>query len=238
MHGTDLWLRPRLLPSRIAWHALRDDLPRSTLPLLPSAGVRQRGPPLPLRQSRPPQLLENWSLPSKIVPFIPASKVSLVIAGKTITRNAARRLRLAASSPALEKHIVAKNGWNDWIFHSAAWDAQTQALGALEHAQELFVVKWAHNLLPAQHHVKRIGQAKSGLCPSCPVTIKTAPHIFACEQRVEWQATFLASLRKLLAKPRTQPDLQRRSWSASKVLSKTTPFSTCPPTSANRASRC
>jgi hypothetical protein len=37
--------------------------------------------------------LENWSEPSKIVPFIPASKVSLAIAGSAITRNAARRLR-------------------------------------------------------------------------------------------------------------------------------------------------
>jgi hypothetical protein len=85
--------------------------------------------------------LENWSEPSKIVPFVPASKVSLAIDGAAITRNAARRLRLAASSPALKKHIMSKNGWNDWIFHSVEWDAQAKALGTLEHTQELFVVK-------------------------------------------------------------------------------------------------
>jgi hypothetical protein len=56
--------------------------------------------------------------------------------------------------------------------------------------------------------VKRIGQAESDLRPSCLETIKTASHIFACEQRVEWQATFLTSLRKLLAKLCTQADLQ------------------------------
>ena len=49
--------------------------------------------------------LENWSEPSKIVPFIPSSHASISIAGVTITRNVARRLRLAASSPALEKHL-------------------------------------------------------------------------------------------------------------------------------------
>jgi hypothetical protein len=53
MNGTDLWLRPGILPSRILWHALRHDIPRSMPPLLPRAGVRQRGPPLLLRQSRP-----------------------------------------------------------------------------------------------------------------------------------------------------------------------------------------
>jgi hypothetical protein len=56
--------------------------------------------------------------------------------------------------------------------------------------------------------MKRIGQAESDLCPSCLETEETAPHIFACERRVQWQATFLDSLRTLLAKLYTQPDLQ------------------------------
>ena len=151
--------------------------------------------------------LDNWSDPSKIVPFIPASKASVAIAGVTITRHLARRLRQAASSPALEKHIMLKNGWNDWIFNSIDWDAQAKALGTLEYTQELFVTKWAHNLLPTRRHMKRIGQAESDLCPSCLETEETAPHIFACERRVQWQATFLDSLRKLLATLYTQPDL-------------------------------
>jgi hypothetical protein len=53
--------------------------------------------------------LENWSDPSKIVPFIPALKASIAIAGAAITGNVARRLCLAASSPALKKHIMSKN---------------------------------------------------------------------------------------------------------------------------------
>jgi hypothetical protein len=125
--------------------------------------------------------LENWSEPSKIVSFVPALKVSFSIAGATITCNAARRLRQAARCPALQKHVVSKNGWNDWIFHSVEWDAQAKALGTLEQTQELFVIKWAHDLLPARHHMKRIGQAESDLCPSCLETIETAPHIFACK---------------------------------------------------------
>ena len=76
------------------------------------------------------------------------------------------------------------------------------------HPQELFVAKWTHNLLPTRRHMKGIGGVESDLCPSCLQTTETAPHIFACEHRVQWQATFLDSLRKLLASLYTQLDLQ------------------------------
>ena len=76
--------------------------------------------------------LENWSTPSKIVPFIPASKASMSIAGVTITRHIARRLRLAASSPDLEKRIKARNGWSDWIFNSVDWDCWDSLIHELD----------------------------------------------------------------------------------------------------------
>jgi hypothetical protein len=152
--------------------------------------------------------LDNWSQHSKLVPFIPSSKASICIAGVSITRNVARRLRLAASSPAIEQHIMSKNGWNNGVFRSIDWGSQSTALNTLEYTQELFAIKWAHNLLPTRRHMKRIGQAESDLCPSCFATIETAPHIFTCERRVEWQASFIDSLRKLLQKLHTQPDLK------------------------------
>jgi hypothetical protein len=152
--------------------------------------------------------LDNWSVPSQIVPFIPASNASISIDGATITSHVARRLRLAASSPDLERHIMTKNGWNDWIFNSIDWDSQAKALNTLEYNQEIFVIKWAHNLLPTRRHMKRIGQAESDLCPSCLATEETAPHIFACVRRVQWQGEFIDSLRKLLTNICTQPDLQ------------------------------
>jgi hypothetical protein len=101
-----------------------------------------------------------------------------------------------------------KNGWKDWMFNSVEWDSQGKALGMLENNQDVFVIKWAHNLLPTRKHMKRIGQAKVDLCPSCLETTETAPHVFACERRIEWQVTFLDSLCKLLGSLRTQPDLQ------------------------------
>jgi hypothetical protein len=154
------------------------------------------------------EYLTSWAEPSKLVPFIPVSRVSIAIDGVTITRNIARRLRLAASSPALEKHLIAKNGWNDWIFHSIDWDTQAAALNTLQYSQELFVTKWAHNILPTRRHMKRMGKAESDLCPSCLDTVETAHHIFACPCRAPWQATFIESLRTLLQSLHTQQDLQ------------------------------
>jgi hypothetical protein len=149
--------------------------------------------------------LANWLELAKTVPFIPASKAHVSMVHVTITSNVADRLCQAISSPALEKGIMSTNGWNDWFFNSVDWDSQAKALGTLESHEELFVIKWVHNLLPARHHMKRLGQVKSNLRPSC---LETAPHIFTCERRVQWQAGFFYSLRKLLAKICTQPDLQ------------------------------
>jgi hypothetical protein len=72
----------------------------------------------------------------------------------------------------------------------------------------IFQIKWTRNLLASRRHMKRISQAESDLCPSCLAIVKTAPHIFACKRHVEWQGTFIDSLRKVLAKTHTQPDLR------------------------------
>ena len=42
---------------------------------------------------------------------------------------------------------MSKHGWDDWIFHSIDWDAQSKALSTLKCTQELLTTKWAHDLL-------------------------------------------------------------------------------------------
>ena len=101
-----------------------------------------------------------------------------------------------------------KKGWNAWIFDYIDWDTQAKALSTLEYTQELVVTKLAHNLLLTRRHMEHIAQGESDICLSCLETIETAPHIFACVHRVQWQATFLDSLREILATLYTQPDLQ------------------------------
>ena len=73
---------------------------------------------------------------------------------------------------------------------------------------------------PDEGHMKRIGQVEASQIYAGP-----APHIFACERRVQRPQGFRDSLRKLLAKLHTQ--LIFIMVSASKALSKTTRFSAC-----------
>jgi hypothetical protein len=49
--------------------------------------------------------LDNYTEPSKIMPYIQPSQASLTINGETISRRFASRLRLAASSPNIEQRL-------------------------------------------------------------------------------------------------------------------------------------
>jgi hypothetical protein len=61
---------------------------------------------------------------------------------------------------------------------------------------------------------------------------------FACPRRVQWQATFLDSLRELLAELYTQPDLQMILMvGIHKVPCRMTRYLTCQPTTVKQASR-
>jgi hypothetical protein len=56
--------------------------------------------------------------------------------------------------------------------------------------------------------MKLTGRAEPDLRPSCLETTETAPCVFACARRVQWQATFLDLLCNLLATLPAQPDLR------------------------------
>jgi hypothetical protein len=79
------------------------------------------------------------------------------------------------AASALEEHLVEKNGWNKCPLRSIQGDAQAAALGNLNDAHWIFVIKWAHLIiLPARRHMERTGKAESDQCPSCLDAIETA----------------------------------------------------------------
>jgi hypothetical protein len=151
--------------------------------------------------------LENYSEPSKIIPFIPPSQASLNIAGETITRRFAKRLRQATSSPNLRNRMQIRNSWNAQTFQSINWEAPSKALDTLEHSTQIFITKFAHEHLPTRKHMKRIGEAESDKCPACLHTIETAWHILSCENRSKWRNTLINNLKDILHINNTQPDL-------------------------------
>jgi hypothetical protein len=151
--------------------------------------------------------LENYSDPSKIIPFIPPSQASLNIGGETITRRFAKRLRQAASSPNLRNRMQLRNSWSAQTFQSINWEAPSKALNTLEHNTQICITKFAHEHLPTRKHMKRIGEAESDKCPACLHTIETAWHILSCENRSEWRNSLINKLKETLHVNKTQPGL-------------------------------
>lgn len=125
--------------------------------------------------------LDRYADPSKIVPFIPASKArSLTIYDKTITRCFANRLRQAPSSPALCKRLMTRNNWTRSTFQSINWEVPGKALDTLEKSAQTFILKLAQYHLPTHRHMQKIGQAKTDKCPACLHITETDWHILSC----------------------------------------------------------
>jgi hypothetical protein len=108
--------------------------------------------------------LANYAEPSKLVPFIPASQASLTIHGETITRRCASRLRQAANSPRICQHLMARNDWTYATFRSINWEASGKAMNTLENSVKIFIVKFAHDLLPTRRHMRRIKKSATDTC--------------------------------------------------------------------------
>jgi hypothetical protein len=151
--------------------------------------------------------LDNYAEPSKIIPFIRPSQASLTIQGETITRRFASQLRLAACSPNLEQRLQLHNNWMKQTFQSINWDIPGKALLTLENSPKIFIIKFAHEHLPTQKHMQRIGKAESDKCPSCLQCVETPWHILSCPNRSTWRNSLLSDLNDVLQITRTQPDL-------------------------------
>jgi hypothetical protein len=151
--------------------------------------------------------LDNYADPSKLVPFIPASKASLTIDGETITRRYAQRLRQASNSPRICQRLMLRNNWNDNTFRSINWDAPGKALNTLENSAKIFIIKFAHDHLPTRRHMQRIGRAESDKCPACLHIVENDWHILSCPRRSIWREELLSTLRDNLEHQHTQPDI-------------------------------
>jgi hypothetical protein len=151
--------------------------------------------------------LDNHAEPAKLMPFIPASQASLTIHGETITRRCASRLRQAANSPRICQHLMATNDWTYATFRSMNWEAPGKAMNTLENSVKIFIVKFAHDLLPTRRHMHRIKKSATATCPSCLHITETSWHILSCPSRSVWRAELLRSLGELLVTDHTQLDL-------------------------------
>jgi hypothetical protein len=108
--------------------------------------------------------LDNYAEPSKIVPFIPASKASLTVNGETIARRFTGRLCQAASGPSIWKCLMSRNQWSRNAFLSINWDVPGKALDTVENSTQIVITKLAHDhYFPTRRYMHIIGQAETGL---------------------------------------------------------------------------
>jgi hypothetical protein len=125
--------------------------------------------------------LQRIPTPSPLVPFLPASKVSLTVQGNTLTHHIPSQVRQLHSAihqrPYLERH----HKWNPGIFDTVNWDLLRACLLDLSTVVRFFFVKWINLILPFQSQQYKFSQSPSPACPSrCGAVSEDATHFLRC----------------------------------------------------------
>ena len=125
--------------------------------------------------------LQHIEHPTPLVPFFPASLVSLTVQGSTLTHHIPSQLRhlysKLAQRPYLEKH----HQWSTGVFDTIHWDLLRSCLTVFSTVLRLFFVKWINSLLPFQAQQHKFKQSPTPACPSrCGASVEDASHFLRC----------------------------------------------------------
>jgi hypothetical protein len=152
---------------------------------------------------------------SPIVPFLPASTVSLTVQGKTLTHHIPSQVRQLHSAlqqrPYLEKH----HKWETGTFDMVNWDLLRSCLTDLSTVVRFFFVKWINLILPFQSQQHKFNQSPSPACPSrCGATIEDASHFLRCShrERLEIFMALQTRLATVFTNRHLDPYLRRIVW--------------------------
>ena len=119
--------------------------------------------------------------PTPLVPFLPASLVSLTVQGKTLTHHIPSQVRqlhsVLTQRPYLERH----HDWAIGIFDTVDWNLLRSCLTGLSTVVRFFFVKWINLILPFQSQQFKFNQSPSPICPSrCGAATEDASHFLQC----------------------------------------------------------
>jgi hypothetical protein len=84
------------------------------------------------------------------VPFLPASKVGLMVQGTTLTHHLPTQLRTFAGLPEYQEYLCRHHGWEPEVFDLIDWPLFHSSTLTLSFLKRLFVIKWINDLLPFQ----------------------------------------------------------------------------------------
>ena len=127
---------------------------------------------------------------AKLVPFLPASQVSLEIQGQTINRKIPSTIRhiCGATLPFNDKtnqieYLCNRHGWTRTEFDSIDWNRFSSAIHSRGFYPEMFLFKWTNHIAPLLLRQKKFGLSPTAECPSphCGCPEEDESHLLRCE---------------------------------------------------------
>jgi hypothetical protein len=100
------------------------------------------------------------------LPFLPASRVELTVAGTSITHHYPSQLRTLAELPAYRVYLCHHHGRAPAVFDLVDWPTFHSCTLTVPFLQRLFIIKWVNDLLPFQVQQHKFNQSPSPLCLS------------------------------------------------------------------------
>jgi hypothetical protein len=103
--------------------------------------------------------------PSSLVQFLPASAVSVTVAGQTITRKLPRAIHTIVGRRWQLESFGRRYSWTEAQFDQLDWPLFRSTAYKFSLKKRFFVIKWLNDLLPFQSRMHKFGQSSLAGCP-------------------------------------------------------------------------
>ena len=131
--------------------------------------------------------LRRQSTPVTTVPFLPASKVAVVVNDITLNGRIPSHIRhhcgarLEHNKRSQLQHLQKIHHWTESQLDSVDWDTfHTTTNSKASFGTQHFLLRWANQILPLMERQHRWGLAASGDCPSGCGGDEDEPHLLRC----------------------------------------------------------
>lgn len=141
------------------------------------------------------------------VPMLRGTKAQLNFDSKgTVTNKYNHEVQDAATAPALQKRIKAKNGWSQQQYDSVDWTAHGRAINRYSDRQTT-IVKMINDILPTGARVHKYDPKYSHRCPACHSPDEDDQHVMRCphHDRQQWRKELIAKVKETAQKQTTRP---------------------------------
>jgi hypothetical protein len=133
--------------------------------------------------------LDNIQTVEPDVPFLPACKVALTIAGTTITHHLPTQIRQHYGKRLQTAYLCARHHWEIDQFDTVDWELFRSSILDFSLPKRFFLVKWVNHLLPFQSQQFRYLQSTSPACPSsCGDGHEDEDHFLRCTHSARLQS--------------------------------------------------